>query len=50
MFFRSIRKRLYLILALLTAIISIMVVNYLAQKKVKKCEQTHSRILKLENK
>ena len=49
MFFRSIRTKVYLVLTLLAAILAIMVVNYLAQKKVTQWEQAHSRIIKLEN-
>ena len=49
MVLRSIRTKLYLIFALITAILAIMVVNYLAQKKVRQWERIHAHIINFEN-
>lgn len=50
MFFRSLRVKLYLILALLAAILGLMLTNHIADKKEAELEFVYSHIVELDNK
>lgn len=49
MFFRSIRIKLFAVLALLAAILALLLINFLAAKKIRVLNQTYAHIMELSN-